>query len=93
MKLYNTAAGRKPKVHIDELDEKDKPEDIPNLKKEWVGNKGTQEFFAHISNKRQEILDSVASGVYNTGVINTKQIAQLIEAESLKAAIENYLEN
>jgi len=88
-KLYDKVIGREPKPKVEE----EKGETPPNVKEQWIVQKQTQHFLEHLAKKRSDILDQVASFAYNNGQIGPKQLAQLIEAETLKAAIENYLIN
>lgn len=85
---YNKVIGRIPKPP----EQEEAGEKTPNLKEQWLQEKQTQHFLESLSKKRYEILDNVAAYAYNNGTVGPKQLAQLIEAEAIKAAIENYLE-
>jgi len=89
MKLYDKAVGRLPKPP----EEEEPPAEVaPSIKEQWAAEDGTQQFINHLAYKRQNNLEQVANYAYHNGTIGHKQISQLIEAESIKLAIQEYLE-
>lgn len=84
---YRKVVTRTPKS---EQEEKEIGEQPPNLKDQWLEEKQTQHFLLHLTDRRQELLNTVAQFAYNNGNIGSKQLSQLIEAESIKISIENY---